>query len=281
LARQQDGVVGAWQLVAGGMSRDAVRHQTRELRRLHDGVWVTGDAPLTRRQRWWAATLTSPGRVVSQASAGAAHGFRPWEAGFEVVSELGSGGPRLQDGVLVCRTGSLDATRLHGLPITTAERTIADLWPALDERARTKMLREALRLRSTTVHRLHAHLTQAPPRRRPAILTRLIRRYERLQLHRCRSDAEAYAVDLIDRARLSIPGINHRIAGEEADLSWPTHRLILEIDGDQFHQDKTEDARRTRAWRQAGWAVHRATSGNVFNHPAAFTGRGKDLLRRG
>jgi very-short-patch-repair endonuclease len=279
LAREQEGVVATWQLLERGMTRDAVRHQTAALRRIHDGVWVTGDAPLTRRQRVWAAALTSPGRVVSHASAGDAYGFRPWQAGFEVVTERGNGGPRHQDGVLVCRTGHIDATDLHGLPITTPERTIADLWPALHERARTKMLREALRLRATTVPRLDAHLSNAPPRRRPSTLTRFCKRYEHLQLHRCRSDAEARAVELIADARLPIPDINHRRATEEADLSWPERRLIVEIDGDRFHRDKAEDARKTAIWKAAGWRVRRARSDDVFDTPDAFTAAVKRWLR--
>src|SRR5215208_2381457 len=85
IAAGQAGCVATWQLLAAGWSRDAVRHRTRGLRRLHDGVYVTGDAPVTRLQRWWAATLTAPGSVLAFASAGAAHEMRPWEGAFEVI----------------------------------------------------------------------------------------------------------------------------------------------------------------------------------------------------
>ncbi len=52
-AARQYGVVAAWQLVEDGMTWAAVRHRTRRLRELHDGVFVTGDAPVTQQQRWW------------------------------------------------------------------------------------------------------------------------------------------------------------------------------------------------------------------------------------
>src|SRR5436190_24240798 len=241
LARRHDGVVVAWQLRAAGLSWDAIEHRTAGLRELHDGVYLTGDAPVTRRQRWRAATLTAPRTFLAVASAGAAWGFRPWQGSYEVVVRYGSGGPKRFGPLLVCRSKRIDHTKLDGLPITTAERTLADLWRHLSERDQRKALREALRLKCLSIDTLDAHLAAAAGRHRPASLTRQVDRYGHLQLHRCRSDAEAYAVELIANTRLPLPQINKRIAGEEADLSWPAHRLIIEIDGGQFHTDKAED----------------------------------------
>jgi hypothetical protein len=278
LASRQHGVVACWQLVAMGMSRDSIEHRTRGLRALHDGVYVTGDAPLTRWQRWWAATLTSPGSALAFASAAAAWDIRAWDGAFEIVVRPGNGGPRRFGNLLVCRSCRVDTDRrllgvtaLDGLPITTPERTIADLWPRLaGHRERRKMLREALRLRRTSIARLREHLDKTPNRGRPAGLMRLIARYERLDLHRCRSDAEARAVELIDAAKIEPPAVNVSIAGEEADLSWPDWRLIVEIDGDQFHHDKVEDARRTATWTAAGWTVRRASGDLVFTDAPGF-----------
>src|SRR5215212_8477900 len=85
IAARQAGCFASWQLRRAGLSWNAIRHRTRGLRRLHDGVFLTGDAPVTRLQRWWAATLTSPSSVLAFASAGAAHEIRPWEGAFEVI----------------------------------------------------------------------------------------------------------------------------------------------------------------------------------------------------
>src|SRR5258705_7343428 len=255
MASRQAGCVAAWQLREAGLSRKAIRHRTRDLRRLHDGVFLTGDAPVTRLQRWWAATLTAPGSVLAFASAGAAYGMRPWEGTFEVIVRRGSGGPRRQNTLLVCKTKHLHATTLDGLPITRPERTLADLWPSLDEKARSHMLRNALRPKRLTIPSLVAHLSTASPRQRPRTLTKQLKRYQQLQLRRCRSDAEALAVVTLADAGIEAPNVNVRIAGLEADLSWPDRRLILEIDGAAFHQDKLGDARRTAAWRAAGWHV--------------------------
>src|SRR3954447_17228526 len=102
LAAPQEGCVASWQPGRAHWSWDAIRHRTRGLRRLHDGVFLTGDAPVTRLQRWWAAILTAPGSVLAFASAGAAYGMRPWESRFEVIVRHGSGGPRRQGALLVC-----------------------------------------------------------------------------------------------------------------------------------------------------------------------------------
>ena len=67
--------------------------------------------------------------------------------------------------------------------------------------------------------------------------------------------------------RVPQPDINTRIAGEEADLSWPDRRLIIEIDGGIYHQDKLEDARKTGAWRAAGWDVERVPANDVYDDP--------------
>ena len=267
IAARQSGCVAAWQLRRAGLSWHAIRHRTRDLRRLHDGVFLTGDAPMTRLQRWWAATLTAPGSVLAFASAGAAYEMRPWEGAFEVIVRSGSGGPRRQHALLVCRTKHLRATTLGGLPITTPERTLADLWPSLDERAQGRMLRNALRLRRLTVPSLAAHLSQASARQRPRSLVHRVARYESLQLDRCRSDAEALAIVLLADAGTPAPNVNVRIAGVEADLSWPDRRLIIEIDGGSFHQDKLEDARKTSIWRAAGWRVERLPAGVVYDEP--------------
>jgi very-short-patch-repair endonuclease len=267
IAAGQDGCVACWQLRRAGWTWDAIRHRTRGLRRLHDGVCVTGDAPVTRLQRWWAAALTAPGTVLAFASAGAAYEMRPWDGAFEVIVRQGAGGPRRQGTLLVCRTKRLDATTLHGLPITTPERTLADLWPRLDPKDQAKTLRNALRLKLLTIPSLVAHLGTASARQRPRTLSRQLQRHRALELDRCRSDAEAAAIVILADAGVPAPRVNVRIAGEEADLSWPDRRLIVEIDGASFHQDKLEDARRTRAWRAAGWYVERVPSDAVYADP--------------
>ena len=68
-------------------------------------------------------------------------------------------------------------------------------------------------------------------------------------------------------AHRPVPRLNNRIAGEEADLSWASERLIIEIDGGPFHQDAGEDRRKETVWRGAGWTVLRVPSDDVYSAP--------------
>ena len=93
-----------------------------------------------------------------------------------------------------------------------------------------------------------------------------------LPLGRARSDAETRALEVLALDGRPLPELNRVIAGREVDLSWPAHRLIVEIDGPQFHLDPAEDDRRQAPWVRAGWTVHRLPSGAVFDAPERLLG---------
>jgi len=171
--------------------------------------------------------------------------------------------------LLICRSTSLagNTTELRGLPITTAERALADLAPGLDDDALARATREALRLRVTTCARIQAMLVLAAPRNRPARLAVLARRYARLPISRARSEPEAYAVALLDAAGRTAPRVNAKIAGHRADLSWPHVRHIVELDGPDFHQFPDHDLAIQARWEPAGWTVDRLPTGDVYDRP--------------
>lgn len=132
LLASQDDLVARWQLTAAGWSRHAV--SARGWRPIHDGVYAAGQAPLTQRGRWMAATLTAPGTVLAAASAAACLGFRPWEGRYETGTRPGDGGPRRLGSLLVTRSTTLagNTTRHAGLPTVTAARALIDLAAHLD-----------------------------------------------------------------------------------------------------------------------------------------------------
>ncbi len=273
MARKHDGLVTWAGLRAAGMTDAQVRYAVAALRRLHDGVFLTGHGRLTDHQRRLAATLTAPHRVLSHASAGALHGFWP-AAGdaFEVVTRPGSGGPRRVGGLLICRSSTLtdEVVRRDEIAVTSPTRTIVDLCAHLDARQRAKAVREGIRLGAFTALELRLAAARHRGRRGTGALDDLAARLERLPIGRTRSHAEIRALEVLDAARIPAPLMNVRHAGEEADLSWPEHRRIIEIDGPQFHRDAAEDARKDRRWRSAGWTVERISSEAVFATPEAL-----------
>ena len=98
-------------------------------------------------------------------------------------------------------------------------------------------------------------------------MARALARYSGLPLERARSGAEVRALEVLRNAGRPLPNLNVRIAGEEADLSWPDERLIVEVDGGPFHLDVGEDRRKQAAWEAAGWIVLRLPAEDVYDHP--------------
>jgi hypothetical protein len=269
LATRQDGCVARWQLIEGGWSPPRCDRALAELRRLQDGVCVTGYAPVTARQRRRAATLTAPRTVLEGRSAGCDWGILSREPRAIEVVRPGRGGIERSRRLVVRYSATLEGNvvRRSGLWVTSAERTVIDVWPQLRGRAQARVLREALRLELTTVPGLLVVLADHRGRRGSASLRSICKLYARLPLGRCRSDAEVEGLVILDAAGVPLPEVNLLRAGEEADFSWPDLRLIVEIDGGSFHQDPLEDARKTRVWIRAGWTVRRIPSDDLYHHP--------------
>jgi very-short-patch-repair endonuclease len=272
LAAGQEDLVATWQLRRAGWTARMVDDRARRggWPRVHRGVYALTQAPLTRSQRRRAATLTTATSALSHASCGDLHGFRPFDGPFESITRPGAGGPRQHGSVLVFRAhlDPLDVVMVDGMRATTAERALIDLAPRLSRRAMERALREALRLRAATPQRLLETLARHRGRRGAARLLELARRYRGLPYARTRSNAEARALEVLADAGLELPEVNVRIAGEEADLVWRDRRLIIEIDGPQFHRFPDVDRNKQLAWRGAGFTVRRLGSQAVYDRPA-------------
>jgi hypothetical protein len=265
----QDGVVARWQLIRAGLSERSADCWVRGMQPLHDGVHLAGLVPPTQRQLWWAAVLSSPGTVLSHASAAACFGLRPVVGPVVTVTRVGNRGREHSPGLHVSYSLTLrnQVTEHDGIPITTVERTIIDLWPHLPPRARSRLLREGLRLGATDAMLMMSAIRAHRGRRGVASLRVEVEKLARLRLERCRSDPEAWAVALIADAGLAAPDVNERVAGEEADLSWPAARVIVELDGPSYHVLRDADIRKMKAWRAAGFDVRRLPTDAVYQAP--------------
>jgi Protein of unknown function (DUF559) len=272
LAGRQFNRVSRAQLAAIGLSEAAIHHRVVTGRFVSVEEGVLAVAPVLEHDdwgRWMGATLTAPGSALSRLSAGAAWGVWSRRRKFESITRPGNGGPRRHGGIVVYRSltlaGELD--ELRGVPITSVPRTLLDVACMVGDRALARMLREAVRLELLSVHALADYLSVRRHRRGAMRLTRAVARYAGLPLERARSGAEIRALEVMRNAGRPLPRLNFRIAGEEADLSWPDQRLIVEIDGAPFHLDAGEDARKQAAWEAAGWRVRRIPSDDVYERP--------------
>lgn len=258
-----------WQLRADGVPRAAIRHGARELRVAFDGVYVSGHAPPTTRQRLLAAAYTAPGTWVDRWSAAHAYGLWSRGDGPVCVVRSGSGGPRRSRGnasdlalALSARRSlrlpAVDCLLWQGVPMLSPSRTVLDLLgllrsPAIQER----LVRDALRLRVVDARALHQTLALHRGRRGVGALRALVEHYARLPVSATRSDAEAEALSILAAAGLPLPRVNVLVRGHEADLVWPAQRLIVELDSNEYHPFPERDEQKQQRWESGGWRVER------------------------
>jgi very-short-patch-repair endonuclease len=219
--------------------------------------------------RWKGATLTAPDSYLSHFSAGAARKLWARHGPLETITRPGSGGPRRHGSVLVYRSTTLEGNteELRGVPITTVPRTVLDLAARTTTTALARIVREAIRMKLTTLAELIEYCRRNHRARGSKRLRAVLTRYSGLPLRRARSGAEVRAMEVLRDAGFALPNLNFVVAGEEADLSWPEQRVIIEIDGGPFHLDRGEDARKQAAWEAAGWLVRRVPSDDVYDAP--------------
>lgn len=269
LRERQEGVFAVWQLIHAGWSEGRARHAVRGLREIHHGVRVTGDAPLTERQRCWAAVLTEPGTLLSHASLARLLRFDDWDTDHHTVTRRGSGGLVRLPGLVVHRSEHLPQaaiTDVGGLPCVSPARALLDLMPQRPERNARRLVRGALRERVVDARDLRVMLALHPGRRGITRLRQYTGDYAHLPLHRTKSDAEALGLAVLDGAGVAIPLVNVKVAGEEADFVWNAHRWVVEIDSRRWHHP-VEDARKQAVWERGGWAVRRVQADDVYQRP--------------
>jgi very-short-patch-repair endonuclease len=271
LAGAQFNRVSRAQLLGLGMSDKAIAHRVAAgwFVPVEEGVLAVGPVLDHDWGRWMAATLTAPGSVLSHQSAAAAWGLWSLPRSFETVTRPGSGGPRRHGGLLVFRSTTLPSehTLLRGIPITSPERTLLDLATRSSQRALARAVRDAVRLQLTTVGELVEYVAPRRHRRGARGVAATLARYAGLPLERARSGAEVRALEILRETGCQMPRLNVQVADEEADLSWPRWRLIVEIDGGPFHLDVGEDARKQACWEAAGWTVRRVDADDVYERP--------------
>ena len=161
-----------------------------------------------------------------------------------------------------------DITRRHGIPVTTAARTLLDLAATEPTAELERALNEARILRLVSDPSLNEQFSRYPRHRGTAALTKIIQADRGFT----RSKAERMTRALIRKARLPEPETNVKIEGYEVDLVWRAHRLIVEFDSWTFHSMRSsfeEDRRRDQQLTATGWRVIRITWRQLTGEPEA------------
>jgi very-short-patch-repair endonuclease len=271
-ARRQHGLVAARQIVAAGVSRDALRHRvsTGWLRRRHRGVYLVGPLETPHTAAMAAVLAYGEGALLSHYPAAVLWGLRPAPAHTMHVTVVASG-LTSRDGIGAHRTRHLhpaDATRQHGIPVTSPARTLLDLAATASAKTLARATDEARIHRLVTDGSLNEQFERYPAHRGIRALTHAIETEPRLT----RSEAERRLLELIRAARLPDPQTNVLVDRYEVDFLWPEHHLVVEVDGYAFHsmrrsfeRDRRRDARLTAM----GYRATRVTWRQITDEPEA------------
>jgi len=268
VASRQHAVISLAQLEQAGLGRHAVAHRVKAgwLRPLHRGVYLIGPLETEHSRAMAAALAAGPGALISHYPAAVLWDLRPPMEGpidVTVPRKIRSRpGIRIHQAALHAQ----DITRRHGIPVTSAARTLLDIAATEPTAELDRALNEAGLQRRISPHSLNEQFSRYPRHRGTAAL----RKATEAGPHLTRSDLERIALDLIRRARLPEPETNVRIEGYEVDLVWRNHNLIVEIDSWAFHSMRSsfeQDRRRDQQLTTAGYRVIRVTDRQLTNEP--------------
>jgi very-short-patch-repair endonuclease len=275
LACEQNGVVSVRQLNECGLNSGAITVRVRraQLHRIHRGVYAVGTEALTLRGTFTAAVLAcGADAVLSHRAAAAWHAMLRWHGGLPDVI-VPRGGGRAMQAIRSHRSNSLDpfdVWRRDGILVTSPARTVLDLAADMSAKALRRMVRQAFADRILSVRQLHDVLARSPRHPGAARLRALLAD----GYVPTRSELEDRALDLLAAAGIERPEVNPQLVlGERAiepDLLWRKRRLVVELDGATWHDDRfarEDDAERQALLEAHGYRVLRISWRQLVDHP--------------
>lgn len=280
IARKQHGYITRQQLLGLGLGRRAIEYRvaTGSLIPVYAGVYAVGHVPLGPEARAHAAVLAcGAAAVLSYGSAATLWKYvRDWSMPFEVTATS----ERRREGIRVHRARSLtpvDVTRQLGIPVTSPARTVFDMAPRLADKPLRRLVRDA-RLTHTLQLSALAELLDRYPRH-PS--SKRLRPFLDARGGPTRSEFEDAFTEFARRYDLPAPITNTRLHGYEVDALFPAERVIVELDGGEFHLDRDafeRDRDRDANLLAAGYVTIRITWERLTKQPAREAARLHKIL---
>ncbi|HEY8470819.1 MAG TPA: DUF559 domain-containing protein [Longimicrobiales bacterium] len=275
LAPRQHGLVTRAQLLAAHIPPDTVRSRvrTRRLVPVLRGVYRVGSLVDPRSREVAAALACGPGAVVSHHSAAALWERLPQRDGAPVDVTVPRHNRGRRPGLRIYRVRSLpedEVTVLEGIPITTPARTILDLASVAPSRRVEQFLARVVREALTTPGEVLGLVARHPRRPGGPLVRALLEREHGPAF--TRSEAEERFLALVRKADLPEPELNVVVGDHEVDFLWRRERLVVEVDGFEFHssRDRFEnDRRRDADLFGLGLRVVRVTWRQITTEPEA------------
>jgi very-short-patch-repair endonuclease len=281
LARKQYGHLTRVQLLALGLSRGAIngRIQRGRLVAVHAGVYIVGpprDEPVARAAA--AVLACGAGAVLSHSSAASLWGMKArWDLPLEVTHTV----VRVRPGIRTYRCRTLRRTDIRtqlGIRVTSPARTLLDIAPTISERALRRAVNDARRggqLHLQTLTDLLRHCLNHPG-------AKLLAPYVERPAGPTRSEFEDAFLAFAAQHRLPQPLVNTKLNGYEVDALFPDQMVIVELDGWDFHNDRTAfetDRERDASALAAGYVTVRITWERLKLAPGREAARLRRILR--
>jgi hypothetical protein len=263
VADRQYGHVTRQQLLELGLPSQTIARWVTNARltRVHAGVYAVGLPQRGALPRAMAAVLACGDHAfLSHDSAAALWGVRPWPHTPEVLVPT----EKRRPGIRTHRTQTLttrDVRRHHGIRVTSPARTITDIQPRLTDPQLIRAINDL---------RLAKHMRQAELERLLAACPRaqaLIDPAERPT----RSPKEDAFLAFCAQYGLPRPQVNVILHGFEVDALFPEEKVIVEIDGWDFHKTRESfesDRDKDAELAKYGYLVVRVTSTRLKDTPA-------------
>jgi hypothetical protein len=278
VALRQQGSVTYEQLLECGVTARMIaqRYQAGRLYRVHLGVYSVGRPPQTPIEKASAAVLAcGPRAALSHLGALALWGFaNRWPTSFDAIVQS----DRRPAGIATHQYSKLTKAdfRTHfGVRTTSPARTLLDSAPRLNDKQRTRTINDALRTPFLTEEQLTDVCTRFPHHPGARLIATVVHG------DRTRSPLEDDFPAFCRRYGLPQPIINTKVAGHEVDALFERQKLIVELDGWEFHKDRQafeSDRNRDADTLQAGYATIRITRERIDHRPAAEAARLKTIL---
>ena len=273
VADQQLALITTHQLHVAAVGRGEVRRRVERgtLHRRYRGVYLVGHPiPLPGARELGAVLACGHRAFISHRSAAGLWGLASAPTD-DVDITVVARGCRSRDGLRVHRVESLsreDRAERRGIPVTAPARTLIDFASTTGAEEAERAIAEAFALRLVTESQFRAALDRAPGRAGVARVQTILGQPGGPK--RTRSGGERAMLRLVRAAHLPAPRTNYPVAGYSADFCWPDQRVIVEIDGYDFHSGRPafeRDHRRDIVHKNAGYEVLRFTARQLAEEP--------------
>ena len=277
IAAANNRVIPWYALSDAGVTHRALEHRVDigRLYRHHTGVYLLEPPGQASRVTLLTAAVAACGEdaVLSHASAAELWGLlepRPGDIDVTVVGR----NPGVRDGVRRHRSRTLTPREIRtkrAIRVTSPARTVVD---CARDRDLEELLATAIDKGLTTERQIEQAIERCSSRRGVRRLHRIL--HQPGGPRRTRSWAERRLLALVRQAGLPVPMTNRLLNGYQVDAVWPDHRLVVEIDGYDFHRGRRAfktDRKRDAAHVAAGYRVIRFTADQLEHEPLIVIGQ--------